>query len=393
MKDQNRTESDECNPLLGSEVTEGITSRTSLITGRHLLVWPVAFLFMTAYNFSTNTFSQYAYIKLQRDSFPNITFNTTIAYCGVDTNSTSYKIQEDVQQEAAKWGIYLYLAGGFSSVIASLVMGTFTDRLGRKFLFILPCIGTIFRTVWATVGMVYDLPLYYYVLGYFVEGCTGQVFNIFQVSYTYISDITVVGKQRSVGIVIIELAFGIAASIPVGYIIQQTNSFLLPFYMSFGLLGVTFLLVLLLPETFPAHVRAKRKYVSRLDNIKDAWGLFFGQENAGKRWVYITTLVAFILTTYDLFGRTAIEGLYLLNSPFCWDPDEIGLFGTLRTGCQQIIGMGLVIVLQLRLSDDAIAILGCISYGASFIVEAFATTNTSMYIGKCLKPGIFHAYY
>ncbi|XP_052770103.1 solute carrier family 46 member 3-like [Mya arenaria] len=360
------------------------------VTRRHCLVWPVAFLFISAYSMSFFTFSQYVYIKLQNENFPGIKVNTTTSYCDVNESSTNFKIQQDVQQKAAKWGIYLYLAGGLTSIIANFVLGTCTDRLGRKFLFVVPFFGTMIRTAYAIVGIKYDFPLWLYVPGYFIEGCTGQMFTIIQISYIYVSDITTPGKQRSLGIVIVELALGLAGTFPplvCGYILKVTDSFLLPFYISLGILGFALLLVIALPETYPKEVRSQRTYSSRLENLKDSYDLFVSKENSGKRWMYIITLAVFSLTTYDVFGRVAVEGLYLLNYPFCWGPSQLGVFTALRTGCQQIVGMAMIKVLHLCFNDELIAVIGCLSYGASFVLQAFATNDLMMYlvavIGVC----------
>jgi len=358
------------------------------ITLRHWLVGPVSFLFISSYVLSYFSFAQYVYIKLQNENFPGIKVNTTTSYCNVNESSVNFKIQQDVQQQAAEWGIYLHLSGGIASIISNFVLGSFTDRWGRKFLFILPCIGTAFRTAYALVGMTYDLPLWYYTVGYFVEGCTGQMFNLIQICYIYVSDITKPGKQRSLGIVFIEFAIGMASTFPnlaAGYIIETTDSFLIPLYIALGIQGLTLLLIIALPETFPKGMRSQRTYVSKLDNLRDSYDLFISSNNKGRRWMYIILLVVFALSTYDVFGRISVEGLYLLNYPFCWDPTKLGTFAALRSGFQQIIGMAMVKVLHFCMNDEWISVLGCASYGAAFVLQAFATDELMMYIGRSLS--------
>lgn len=356
------------------------------VTGRHLLLWPIAFLIMAANSLTYNTFSQYSYIQRQRAAFPSVKINTTRAYCNVDTNSTDYREEQDIQQKVALSGIYLYLAGGIPATAASFVFGSLTDRMGRKFLFYLPCFGMLFRTIWATVGIHHGWPTYMFIPGCVVEGFTGQVFSIIQVSFIYISDITTVGKQRTIGIVMVEIAFGLASSFPVlaiGIILEQTNSFSLPFHISIGMLSLALLLVIALPETFPKKARANHlSGKSRLYNIKDSLDLFCNRENSGKRWMYVVSLLVFTLTSYGIYGRLAIESLYLLNSPFCWGPEELGIFKASRAGLQQIAGMVLVILLKICLSDEGIAVLGCISFGASFAIVSLARTEVQMYVGE-----------
>ncbi|XP_045187575.2 solute carrier family 46 member 3-like [Mercenaria mercenaria] len=370
-------------PIEGDAGNNLMLPPNQVITRCHFLVWPVAFLFVTAYYFTFTAFGQYVYIKLQNENFPGIRVNKTTAYCEVNTSSINFKIQEDVQQKAATWGIYFYLSGGLTSIVANFIMGAYTDRFGRKFLFILPCIGTIVRTSLAMVGIYYDLPLPYYIAGYFIEGCTGQIFNIFQITYIYAADITENGKSRSVGIIIVELAIGIgivAPTLAVGFILEETNSFLVPFYISLGILVLTLFLMFLLPETYPKAIRSQRRYTSKFENLKDAVDLYFSKKNSGRRWMYIVSILVFSFTVYNALGRTAMEGLFLLNYPLCWNPTKIGVFGSMRVAFQQIVGMACVKLFHLCMNDEMIIIIGCISYAASFVLEAYATNDLMMYL-------------
>ena len=349
---------------------------------RHYMVGLVSFLYITAYNMSSLSFGHYLYEKLQREFYPNATnISSTITICTEDAHA----IQLHVQEKAAKWGIYLYLSGSLVAIISNFVLGAYTDRFGRKFLFSFPCIGTILRTSSVIIGFHFDLPLWYYAFGYFVEGCTGQAFNILQVSFLYVVDITVAGKQRSFGIVLMELIFGMGTIVPnlaTGYLHQYFNSFLWPVIVSDAILVITFLLMLTLPETFPKHLREKRKYNSNYKYLKDSVDLYVSSKNAGRRWMYIIVLVVFALTSYDLFGRIAIEGLYLLNFPLCWDPKKIGLYRAARSGAQQLIGMSLAKLFHMFMNDEMIAIIGSVSYGASFVMEAYAHNEAMMYGGR-----------
>jgi len=382
-------EQDDDAPSKNDVKQEGNTTLSSsigqTITFRHWLVGPVAFLFMSSYTFSYFSFAQYKYIKLQNEYFPGIKVNSTTSYCDVNESSVNFKIQQDVQQKTAEWGIYFNLSGGIASIISNFVLGSLTDRWGRKFLFIIPCFGTAFRLGYTVVGMTYNLPLWYYIFGYFVEGCTGQLFNLIQISYIYISDITRTGIQRSLGIVFVEFAIGMASTFPnlaAGYIIDATDSFLVPFNIALGILALTMLLIIVLPESFPKEMRLRRTYVSKLDNLRDSYDLFISSKNKGRRWMYNVLLVVFALGLYDVFGRISVENLYLLNYPFCWDPTKLGIFAALRSGFQQIIGMAMVKVLHFCMNDEWISVFGCVSYGSAFVLEAFATNEMMMYIGK-----------
>ena len=370
-----------------------LLDKAVICSSRLLWVWLVSFIFMAACQTSSFTFEHFMYMKLQKESFSNVTTDIQKSLCDKNTSSKKYEIQETVQEEtvqenAAEWGIYFYLAGGVVAIISNFMLGAFTDRFGRKFLFIFPCLGTSFRVVFATVGMQLDFPLYYYVIGYFVEGCTGQVVSMFQASFIYSSDITFPGRQRSFAIFAMEIAFGLGTALPAlgtGYFMSEIDNVLIPMYVSCGLMLITFLSMITLPETFPEEVRAKRKHATYFENLKDSIDLYISRKNYGRRWLYIVMLAVFGLTSFDSSGRTSVEGLYLLDSPFCFGPDKIGVFNALKSGLQQISGIAIVAILLLFTKCEIVAIIGCISYAAAFIIESSATSEKSLYIGISLE--------
>ncbi|XP_052765903.1 solute carrier family 46 member 3-like [Mya arenaria] len=371
--------------LVGSNVTDTVylvNSSDFVHTWRKWLVGPFCFLYMAAFVTSYSTFIQYTYFKVQKDLYPNITqMNETGACDDVNKSSPDYQRQVKVQAQSSDWNTYTSLAVGIPAIFANIILGSCTDKFGRKFLFFLPCVGTLIRMTVTFVGIYLNINLEYFLIGYIIEGCTGQMFTMLLVSFTYVADITPQkGKQRSFGITMIELAIGIAVagfSFSTGYFIQNCG-FYYPILSAVIMMAINLLLVFLIPESFPPSKRNTGE--STLQTLKTAYDLFIGSFNRGRRWMYNLILVVFMLCMFSVFGRGSVEPLYQLGEPFCWSPEKLGRFSAVRSLLQQICGMGLIKVFQKFMSDESIAMFGSCSFIAGYVIEGFAKTDLVMYI-------------
>ncbi|XP_053407879.1 solute carrier family 46 member 3-like [Mercenaria mercenaria] len=90
--------------------------------------------------------------------------------------------------------------------------------------------------------------------------------------------------------------------------------------------------------------------------------------------------VLFFFAEIAGLNRSSIETLYFLGQPFCWGPSKIGVFTTTRYALLGVVGLGSLRLLQIFLSNEAIAVLSTVSYAASFMIEAFAKTNLLIYM-------------
>ena len=373
-KKQTGEQSDEINNAL-----QGVENIAFL---RKWLVVPITIFYFGAYVTSALTLQQFVYVKLQREKFPNESFNSSIPVCNANESDPKYKLQVEVQKESAEWMTYFSLASGIPGVFADLVLGSYTDRFGRKFLFFLPCIGAFVHLVVNTVGIYTDFALYWYIPASVFDGLTGQLFGLLLVTFSYTADITKAGRQRSLGIVIIELSIGIGFtgfSFSTGYFIQATG-FFWPMLFAAGCLVLTLVLVFILPETYPKEKRTPTS--SPWENLTNGVALYIGKENSGKRWKYIILMLTFVLTMLTVLGRANVETLYVLNNPFCWNPEKVSWFVALRSGTQQIVGMALVKPLQMVLSDEIISVVGSLSFVAGFTIESMAKMDALLYVCK-----------
>ncbi|KAK3587765.1 hypothetical protein CHS0354_042725 [Potamilus streckersoni] len=355
-------------------------------TSRHWLVGPIGFLYVSGYTLAFTNFSQFVRDKIKRNEYDSTLFNYS-SICEVNKSSQQYRLQSEIQEKSAQWQILIPLAGNIIAIFSNLVLGSYTDRFGRKFLFYVSCLGSFFRTIMVAVFMYFDWNLIYFIIPYVIEGISGSSPTMIQAAFIYSADITRQGKERTFGIVLIEMAFGLGSALfgfGSGYVIEWTG-FFWPSFMAAGAFLLSVILIVLLPETFSDRL-AKRK--SKLQTVKDAIGLYFDPKNVGKRWIYIVSIIIFFICTICNGGSFAIEPLYQLGPPFCWTPVQIGWYTALRMLGQQVIGMFLIKLLQRCLTDFQIAILGTVCSASAYTMEGLASTNLMLYLVNVLNIGV-----
>ena len=72
----------------------------------------------------------------------------------------------------------------------SLILGSYTDRRGRKKILYLPIIGNFLRVFITFLIVNFEWPLDIFVISSFVAGAFGGTQTLFTVCYSYIADIT-----------------------------------------------------------------------------------------------------------------------------------------------------------------------------------------------------------
>lgn len=359
---------------------EGVSAR--IRTWRHLLIGIVSFLYFSGMNMGVFIISQYIYRRIQIETYPNKTFQTGVSYCAFNKSDPDVQKLAYVQQKATDFNIVFSIVAGVPSIFFNIVMGSYTDKFGRKFLILISMTGTLVRVLVCLLGVYIVMDNRLFAIGFGIEGLSGQAFAYLLASYAYISDITT-SKDRAVGIVFNEVAIGLGISLPTfatGYFIQSYG-FVYPLITAALFLGVAIAVTLtLLPESYPANKRQPPS--QRCMNLRHSVEFYYASWNYGFRWKFTVAVLVFYLSMVTVLGRSGVETLYQLNAPFCWDPQKLGIFGALRTLLQQTLGMVCVAILKRFLQDESIAIVGCVSMAASFVIEGLAKTDTVIYIGK-----------
>ncbi|KAL4223085.1 hypothetical protein ACF0H5_016560 [Mactra antiquata] len=369
--------------LVGYSVSDSVylKPRKDPIPLKIWLVLPYCFLYMAAFSMAFSTLVQYTFNRFKKELYPDVdTFNGSL-HCDANSSEPDYKKQIHIQTETSNWVMYFQLASGVPAMFASVILGSSSDKFGRKFLFYLPCVGAIVRLTVCLLGIYFNFKLEYFLIGFAFDGITGYIASVLLVTFAYIADITPPkGRRRSFAIILVELSNGIATTVisfATGYFIHYTGYFY-PMLTAALLVLLSFLIAFLIPETFPKEKRIVNE--TTLDKVTAIGNLYFTSENKGRRWMYIILSFIFILSAFTFFGMQNIEPIYQMDEPFCWGSEKIGYFGALSGFLKQVLGLGIFKLLQKSMTDEAVAMLGSFSMAASAILEGNASSDWMLYL-------------
>ena len=369
-----RTNSEK-DPLLGT--TEDLKEEArSKLTWRHATLLPSVLMIMFGTAVYSYVLSEWTQYKIKTDFFPNTTQAKDVS-CGTQNKTDpNYVKYHHVQQQAASWSIAYVLAEYVPAFFVQLVLPSYSDSYGRKFLFILSVLGLSIKATTVMLTIQFEESFWYIVGANIVEGFTGASFGLFSAMFSFTADITTANSQRSTAIVLIEalsMVGYIVGSFLSGYFVQTMN--LGFFHTSIIATGCTIMgsvLILLLPETLPKNKRTAPKPV--LSMIKRMFDFYISKDFKGQRLSYILLILAFFFFSLSSMNRSSMETLYFLGQPFCWGPSKIGVFMLCRHGAQCILGLGSVKLMQRYMSDEVVSIISLISNTVSLVVEAFAVS-------------------
>ncbi|XP_078574329.1 lysosomal proton-coupled steroid conjugate and bile acid symporter SLC46A3-like isoform X2 [Branchiostoma floridae x Branchiostoma japonicum] len=289
-------------------------------------VEPIAFLVVVAVLMCLTLQQQYIYYRISG----NGTINQQGSSCyGNSSNSSEYQDKQGAQAEAIQWATAIQLAGGIPALIVTVLIGSLSDKLGRKLNLIIPVAGTLARLILAACVVQFNLPLAVLIPASFINGLTGNNAALIGGSFAYIADITVEGTSRYFRHAIMTAVLGMAVIVSAlgGSFWFQALGFPAgisqPFWFSVGLCAFCLLYTIFaIKETWP---RQPGSQLCALSNITGFIQLFRGKRKT-PRWPLGVLLFSYFL----LFGvNNSVLGVFLTYSigpPFCWAPDYVGYF-------------------------------------------------------------------
>ena len=364
------------------EVTKDIVHLSLLLVGIIVFVDASTDLFVIV------DLNQYAYGEFREIRFPNTTINATErgkSHCDRDTNSTSYKMEQTVQEEVSRWSAYTSLASNIPAIIAAPLLCSLSDIYGRKYCFLISLFGNSLKNLLIYAGMMFNLNIRLFGLFLFVRGCTGGRIAIIALASSYVADVFT-GKNRPFAITSIGVFISIGtitASFASGYFIESFGYATPVLVAAFINIIIMITVWIFLRESLTSKNRTASLNV--FIQIRAALNFYFSKEKPGSsttRWKFVIYLSAIILNVLGNFGKINIEIFYQLGQPFCWNSVEIGIFGTVRSAMQGIVSVPLIRLLQCCIPDEVIAILGSMSACAYFAMEGLAANSFQLYIGK-----------
>ncbi|XP_062596875.1 proton-coupled folate transporter-like [Saccostrea cucullata] len=359
----------------------------------------VEFFFFLAYIMGYFIAIQYGHGKFRESLFPNQNhLNTTDkSQCDTNTSSESYRKEQEVQRVVSEWSVYINLAQGIPLIFASIIFSPLSDSVGRKIFLFIGGAGVCIKQLLMTLAIALDWNIYLFVPFTFIEGCTGSWVALLAITFSIMSDIST-GQSRSFLIAAISFVFGVGYSvgnfIP-GYAIVALG-YTYAMALSCGICFLSVIGICFLPESLPPS-RRSTVHFHCITNLKEILQFYIKEDESfrdSKRWKYIVGLSAFAFIMLARLGAS-FELLYLIDSPFCFNPIKLSLFETLKAVLSEVIILVGIKLMQLCLRDEIIAFIGTISSLAYYILFGLAPSEKYLYIaaavgavGMCSIPMI-----
>ncbi|KAK7487140.1 hypothetical protein BaRGS_00021635 [Batillaria attramentaria] len=338
--------------------------------------------------------SQYFYDRFYPDFFNdtgNVSSLTKSSRSKCDRNSSNPLVQQEalLQKHVSKFMMILSYSGVGPMVVATILLGSMSDVIGRRPLIILSCLSSFFKQIIYDVIMKFDLDLTYCFVGNVVDGMSGSFCTLMLAGFAFTADLTPPEKTRTNAIAIVEFFLQIsylAGQLTVGFLIQNLGYFYASLWPSAFVFMALCISVFFLPETVTHRGKGSiRRCVNPLKYVKNIFAFYVSAGTLKERALFCIAVMVLFLNWTAGMAHTSLLTIYQLGPPFCWLPEQIGMYGAVGTAIKAVTGLFAVHVLQKFLSDPIVIAIGLLSYSSSLVFEGLAQNDVMLYVGKCVS--------
>ncbi|XP_066271471.1 proton-coupled folate transporter-like [Branchiostoma lanceolatum] len=325
--DEGATKSDdggapESRPLLGDNkrTTDDISTSKC-----RLPIEPIPTFILLAIGLQNPILKEFLYYKQCEKN--NITFvwDNNSSKCFLNMSDPGYMAQQTAQALASQQLLYHNIALYIPVCFSAIFFGVWSDLSQRRKVAILPAIfGCIIQATLYLLLMGFKFSFEFVIIGIAFVGLFGYMYTPFVGIKAYLADVTPRSKLTfRLAVLSAFEGMGIGLGfVTSGLWIQWQRSFTTSMWIPLGLFAFIFLYVLLLPESLPG---SKKKLFSC--SYFGAFGRACSSaKNSKINWSLLGCYyVAYISTHFADGAFSEIVNLYLMDSPFCWDPTKIGI--------------------------------------------------------------------
>lgn len=366
------------------------TSQQEISSRRKYLIGPIVFLHLFTFSMFNTVINLYYPYHAGKELFPNESVTSEeSSLCQSNENSSSTN-EQIVQSVVAEYFLYASVCIGIPCLISNIFIGSISNRYGRKKLLFVPTFGLLVAQIIVVVFMYVKLSLYYFLIPSIFLSIMGDIFAVFQIALSYVSDITEGTKRRTVGIAFVELFVGMGTllvGVFAGYLIQSVG-YIWTLSIATIVKCANLVSILLLPSTIPP-AKTPWSIKETIGSLKESFQLYYSRQFARTRWKYNLSLATFIIVNMATIGRDGVETLYILSPPFCFTPVLVGWFHATNSVMQQAIAMLFVRIFLKFFSNEFLAMFGALSGITYFVIETAAHSTLMLFLGKTFYYIVF----
>ncbi|KAJ7383109.1 hypothetical protein OS493_030639 [Desmophyllum pertusum] len=350
-------------------------------------VEPVLFLYAFGLFMNVPVAQQFVYSRLsEAKGFP-YHFQQKTGCEGKELNDSMKKLEKEVQTEASYVQLGIVMFSAIPSIIISLFMGGWSDKVGRRPALILPTLGSALEAVVVLFVMYFKLPIYCLFIGGFLHGICGYYTTIILACMSYVADTTeqsVIALRLGIIELIVFLG-GMVAQLTSGLLIEKLG-FIAPYWIIFGChVAAMLYAIFFVPESRVKSSTETGRLFS-MENFKSPWRVYLKATGHIKRNLVVLTFCTGILSIAVL-GINGVVNLFTLHSPLCFSPEYVGYFLAFRQFMHGVGGVTAIKVFGMCMSDANISRIALVSYIGFLVCLGFSTTLLMVFISPIV--GIF----
>lgn len=337
-------------------------------------VEPVMFLSTFSIVLQAPLCTQYLWDRLSED----LGYNGTKTG-GCNASTVHDPLQTEVETLTAHWSLYINLGGFLVGLFMVILLGSWSDRAGRRLVLIIPSLGLAVQAAVYLTVMYLKLPVFWFLIGRICSGLSGDFNAILAGCFAYVADTSERGS-RTFRVAILEACLGLAgmfASI-IGGQWRRAQGYINPFWLVLATnLTAALYAYLFVSETVTPDPQA-RLFSTR--HHQAVCRLYSSDAPPGRRsklWLYI--LCFFLVVTVHL-GCSDLYVLYELSAPLCWGPELIG-YGSAAKHLAYLTSLTGLRAMQCCLEDSWVALVGLTSNMVGLVVISVADTTALMFTG------------
>lgn len=349
---------------------------------RTVVVEPLLMLYTVAIFVAHTVEAQFRYQKIGQSmgiNLDNLTHGKD-ASCDTNVSDPGYLEMESVQKEAARWNIYIEVATNVPSIFMTILYGSYSDKIGRKIILLLPPIGLMVAAAVNICIIHFDLPVYVFLLTS-LQSFFGGSNMMIAACFAYIAD-TTTHQARAFRMTLLDVILMSAASfaqLGLGYWIKAQGFF--PPYMF--VLGAGFISLLygifLVPESKPKTQNAQK---NTAEYLTQGYKLCIKADSTGRRWKINMILLSYVVG--NLGSTFDVMTLYEMNTPLCWKSVLIGYYeaASMMTRCLATLAAVVIFERCMKMREESQAISSHVSSVLEYVYLVFVKTTAMMFIGN-----------
>ena len=296
---------------------EFATTISATNMARKVTVEPVLFGFMFCIFLIFPLQEQLIYEKLCHSKFNQTVCNR------LKTDKRFAKSESTVQKETSNWMLYFNMATTFPSMVAAMIFGPCSDKVGRKYILMFPLIGGVVESCALILNSYYshwDVSAIF--VGVIISGFFGNYATILMAVFAYISDVSI-ESSRTLRVSLLEamVFLGGAMGEIVGGLLVDNAGFFIAFSLACGIHAFNLLyVVFILQESYkPSEKLDLRKAIFNCKNLSNSVGLFTKQRPHGLRLKLILLMVAIFFMLMGKYTKFTFHNFPSFSIPLSFE--------------------------------------------------------------------------